>query len=94
MNVFIRSLNLKPGDEILSTDHEYGAVNNAWRFNCEKWGARYINHPVPVPLTTPEAFVDALWQGVTDRTKVISLSHITSPTALVFPVELVCATGA
>ncbi len=90
MNVFIRSLSLKAGDEVLTTDHEYGAINNAWRFNCEKWGARYINHPIPVPLTTPEAFVDELWKGVTERTKVISLSHITSPTALVFPVELVC----
>ncbi len=90
MNVIVRSLNLKPGDEVLTTDHEYGAVNNTWRFNCEKWGARYINQPIPVPLTTPEAFVDALWAGVTERTRVISLSHITSPTALIFPVELVC----
>ena len=90
MNVFIRSLNLKPGDEVLGTNHEYGAVNNTWRFNCEKWGAKYINHPIPVPLTTPEAFVEELWRGVTERTKVISISHISSPTALVFPIELVC----
>lgn len=90
MNIIIRSLNLQPGDEVLTTDHEYGAVNNTWRFNCAKWGARYINHPIPLPLTTPEAFVDALWAGVTERTRVISLSHITSPTALIFPIELVC----
>jgi isopenicillin-N epimerase len=43
-----------------------------------------------VPLTTPEAFVDALWQGVTEHTRVISISHVTSPTALTFPIELVC----
>jgi isopenicillin-N epimerase len=89
-NIVARSLNLQPGDEVLTTNHEYGAVNNAWQFNCAKWGARYINHPIPVPLTTPEAFVDALWEGVTERTRVISLSHITSPTALIFPIELVC----
>lgn len=90
INVVARSLKLGPGDEVLGTDHEYGAVNNTWRFNCEKAGARYINQPVPVPFSTPEAFVDALWEGVTERTRVISISHITSPTALIFPVELVC----
>lgn len=90
INIVARSLKLQPGDEILGTDHEYGAVNNTWRFNCEKTGARYINQPLAVPLTTPEAFVDALWAGVTERTRVISISHITSPTALRFPVELVC----
>jgi isopenicillin-N epimerase len=90
INIVARSLQLQPGDEVLGTDHEYGAVNNTWRFLCEKTGARYINHPVPVPLTTPEAFVDALWEGVTERTRVISISHITSPTALRFPIELVC----
>lgn len=90
INIVARSLKLQPGDEVLGTDHEYGAVNNTWRFNCEKSGARYINQSIPVPLTTPEAFVDALWEGVTERTRVISISHITSPTALIFPVELVC----
>lgn len=90
INVVARSLKLGAGDEVLGTDHEYGAVNNTWRFNCEKSGARYINQPVPMPLTTPEAFVDTLWEGVTERTRVISISHITSPTALIFPVQLVC----
>jgi isopenicillin-N epimerase len=90
MNIVARSLKLQPGDEVLGTDHEYGAVNNTWRFNCEKSGAHYINQPLPLPLTTAEAFVDALWEGVTERTRVISISHITSPTAVIFPLELVC----
>ena len=89
MNVIIRSLKLQPGDEVLTSDHEYGAVNNTWNYMAEKLGYRYVNQPIPLPVTTPEAFVDALWQGVTPRTRVISLSHITSPTALIFPVELV-----
>lgn len=91
INIVVRSLNLQPGDEVLGTDHEYGAINNTWHFNCKKWGARYINQPIPVPLTTPEAFVDILWAGVTERTRVIAISHITSPTALTFPIAQVCA---
>lgn len=90
INIVARSLQLEAGDEILTTDHEYGAVNNAWRFNFEKRGVKYINHSMPMPFTTSEAFVDRFWEGVTPRTKVITFSHITSPTALIFPAELIC----
>jgi len=91
LNYPIRSLQLGPGDEVLSTDHEYGALNNAWRYMAKQRGFTYINHPIRAPMTTREAFVDNLWEGVTPRTKVIFISHITSPTALIWPVELVCA---
>ncbi len=90
LNIVIRSLRLEPGDEVLTTDHEYGALDRAWRWACEKAGARYVAQPIPVPLPTPAAVADALWAGVTARTRVIFLSHITSPTALIFPVAEVC----
>ncbi len=89
VNVVTHSLRsqLKPGDEILTTDHEYNACENAWRFCCEKTGALYVRQSMPPPMTTAEAFVERFWQGVTARTRVIYLSHITSPTALIFPVR-------
>jgi isopenicillin-N epimerase len=90
INVVARSLDLQPGDEILTTNQEYGAVNNTWHFNFDQRGVKYINHPMPLPFTTPEAFVERFWEGVTPRTKVITFSHITSPTALIFPAELIC----
>ena len=86
MNMVARSIPLKAGDEILSTDHEYGAVDLLWTFICEKTGATYIRQPMPLPMTTPEAFIEQFWSAVTPRTKVISISHITSPTALIFPI--------
>lgn len=89
LNIVARSLDLGPGDEVLTTDHEYGALDRTWRFLAQKRGFSYRRQPIPVPLTTSEAFVEALWQGVTPRTRVIFLSHITSPTALIFPVEAV-----
>ena len=90
LNVFARSLPLHPGDEILATDHEYGALNLTWRHVCARTGASYVQRAIPLPVTTPEAMVETLWQGVTDRTRVIFLSHLTSPTALIFPVQEIC----
>jgi isopenicillin-N epimerase len=89
-NVVARSLKLRAGDEVLSTNHEYGAMDRAWRFVCQKRGARYINHSLPCPLESREQLVESLWGAVNDRTRVIFLSHITSPTALIFPVEEIC----
>jgi len=91
INVVARSLNLGPGDEVLSTNHEYGACDRAWRFLSREHGFTYKNQPIPVPVATREGLVDALWEGVTSRTRVIFLSHITSPTAIIFPVAEVCA---
>lgn len=86
LNAVIKSLTLQPGDEILGTDHEYGALDKTWEFICQRTSARYVRQPIPLPVTTAEAFVEQFWAGVTPRTRVVFLSHITSPTALIFPI--------
>jgi isopenicillin-N epimerase len=90
MNTVARSLDLRPGDEILTTDHEYGAVDLTWRYIKRQTGAKVVRAAIPLPVTTPAAFVDQLWSHVTPRTRLISISHITSPTALIFPVAAIC----
>jgi isopenicillin-N epimerase len=90
VNIIARSLQLAPRDEVLATDHEYGASDRAWRFTCLQRDVRYINQPIPLPIESDEAVLEHLWQGVTPRTKVIFISHITSPTALIFPIEKIC----
>ncbi len=85
---------LQPGDEVLTTNHEYGACNHAWQFNCQKAGAHYINHPIDLPIHSDEDFIERFWAGVTPRTRVIYLSHTTSPTALTFPLQELCRAGA
>ncbi|MBC7233446.1 MAG: aminotransferase class V-fold PLP-dependent enzyme [Chloroflexi bacterium] len=90
LNIVARSLPLRPGDEVLSTDHEYGAMDRTWRFVCQRRGAHYMNQPLPLPLESPEQVIETLWARVTERTRVLFMSHITSPTALILPVaELV-----
>ncbi len=87
LNIVARSIPLAQGDEVLSTDHEYGAMDRMWELVCAGRGARYVRRPVPVPLSGAPEVVDAVWSGVTDRTRVLFISHITSPTALTFPVK-------
>ncbi len=87
LNIVARSLELGPGDEVLSTDHEYGAMDRMWRFLSKERGFRYINHPIALPLATEEKFVEDVWSAVNPRTRVIFISHITSSTAIIFPVE-------
>jgi isopenicillin-N epimerase len=65
VNIVVRSLDLQPGDEILTTDHEYGAKDRTWQFISKKTGAIYRQQPMPLPLTTPEEFVEAFWAAVT-----------------------------
>lgn len=81
---------LQPGDEVLGTDHEYGACEAAWQAACAATGAVYRRVAVPLPFD-PSAFVDHLMAAVTPRTRVLFASHITSTTALVFPVAALCA---
>ncbi len=90
MNAVARSLHFELGDEVLATDLEYGAVDRTWRYYCNRVGAHYVTQPISLPITDVATFVDELWAGVTPQTKVIAISHITSGTALIFPVAEIC----
>ena len=89
VNTVARSVPLHAGDEVLSTDHEYGACNNAWNFVCQRSGAHYRQVEIPLPFEAAD-FTRRIWAAVTPRTRVIFLSHITSGTALMFPVTELC----
>lgn len=91
VNAVLRSLPLHPGDELLTTDHAYNAVGNALRFVAERTGATVVVAAVPFPLQAPDEVVEAVLSGVTPRTRLAVLDHVTSPTGLVFPVEKLVA---
>lgn len=91
VNIVARSLALGPGDEILATDHEYGACDRTWRFVARRSGAAYVCQPISLPVSEPAEIVEQLWAGVTPHTRLIFVSHITSPTALRLPVAEICA---
>ncbi|HEX8268339.1 MAG TPA: aminotransferase class V-fold PLP-dependent enzyme [Flavobacterium sp.] len=90
INTIMRSLDLQPGDEILATNHEYGAMDRTWNFFCKKTGAKYVRQPIELPVTTREKIIEDFWKGYTSNTKVIFLNQISSATALIFPVKEIC----
>lgn len=90
VNIIAKSLKLQPGDEVLTTDLEYGACERAWKYYCEKSGAKYVQHETRFPIESKEEFIQNFIKGITDKTKLIFISHITSSTALRLPVEEIC----
>ncbi|HGY92427.1 MAG TPA: aminotransferase class V-fold PLP-dependent enzyme [Planctomycetes bacterium] len=87
VNAVVRSLPLQPGDEILVTDHEYNACRNVADFVAARRGAVVRTASIPYPVASPEDALAPLVEALTDRTRLVMVDHITSSTALVFPVE-------
>ena len=90
VNMIAKSFPLRQGDEVLSTNIEYGACDRTWDYYCEKAGAKYRRQQIAFPLTCKEDFLEQFWEGLNDRTKLIFISHITSATALILPVQEIC----
>jgi isopenicillin-N epimerase len=90
VNTIMRSLNLQKGDEILTTNHEYGAMDRTWNFYCKKSGAKYIRQEISLPIISKEQILEEFWKGYNSNTKVIFLNQISSSTALIFPVKEIC----
>ena len=86
MNAVLRSLSFAPGDEILASSHVYGAVRQAIRHVCERSGAKFVEAEVPLPVADAEALVSSLAGRMSERTRLLVLDHVASPTGLVFPV--------
>ncbi len=86
INAVLRSIRLEPGDEILTTDHAYGAVLRTLEFVAAGSGAHLRIAPVPVPVPGPQAVIDAVASAIGPRTRLLVIDHVTSPTATIFPV--------
>ncbi len=90
VNIIAKSFSLKPGDEILSTNIEYGSCDRTWNYYCKKAGAVFKRQPIHFPLENKEDFIQQFCEGITAKTKLIFISHITSSTGLRLPVEEIC----
>ena len=90
LNAVIRSLNLTKNDEVLTTNHEYGALDKTWQYYSSKKGFHYKKINIDIPFDDKQKFIKSFLENITNNTKLIFLSHITSSTALIFPVKEIC----
>ncbi len=91
VNTVLRSLELGPSDEILTTDHAYNACRNALAWASTRLGVRIAVARVPFPVGGPGEVLDAVLASVTRRTRLALVDHVTSPTGLVFPIDRLVA---
>lgn len=90
VNILAKNLKLNPGDEVLTTDLEYGALDRTWKYYCEKQGANYKEVPIDLPLNSHREIIDKMVSAMSDKTKILFISEITSTTALKLPVYEIC----
>ncbi|MEM7185233.1 MAG: aminotransferase class V-fold PLP-dependent enzyme [Bacteroidota bacterium] len=91
MNYVGMGLDLKEGDELLNTDQEHGGGFGAWQTLAKRKGCVYKQAKMPVPANDPQEIVDAIFEQVTPKTKVIAIPHIISVYGVVMPVKAICA---
>ena len=90
LNTVIKNIDLKHNDEVLTSNHEYGALDKTWDYYSTKKGFSYKKVCIDIPYDSKEKFINSFLNNINKNTKVIFLSHITSSTGLIFPIKEIC----
>jgi isopenicillin-N epimerase len=91
VNAVLRSLEFRPGEEILSTTHTYNAVRQTIREVCRRTGAKSIEVRIELPVADEKNLSEPIQEKIGKRTRLLVLDHIASPTGLIFPVKRLAA---
>lgn len=87
VNSVLGSLKLNQGDELLTTNHSYNACKNAMHSVAEKASATVVVAEVPFPLSSSSEIIEAVLECITSKTRLVMLDHISSSTAIIFPLK-------
>ncbi len=91
VNAVLRSIELRPGDVLVTTDHVYRAVLQAMRFVARRAGAEVRIVPIPLPTSGEDEIVARIEAALDPRVRLVLVDHVTSPTAIVFPAARIAA---
>lgn len=87
VNTILRSLQFEQGDEILVPNHAYQACRNTIDFVASRWGAKVVEVAIPFPIDGPQVVIDLMKSACSERTKLVMIDTVTSPTGLRMPFE-------
>ena len=87
VNTILRSLHFEQGDEILVPNHAYQACRNSIDFVAKRWGANVVEVAIPFPIDSPQTVVELMKSACSERTKLVMIDTVTSPTGLRMPFE-------
>jgi selenocysteine lyase/cysteine desulfurase len=84
-NIVVKGVDLKPGDEVLITDHNHPSNNDSWKVRAQREGFTVTSLTVRVPAASREELISQIEKAVTPRTRVIAVTHVTSTTGIMYP---------
>jgi len=84
-NIVVKGVDLKPGDEVLITDHNHPSNNDSWKVRAKRDGFVVTSLPVRVPAASRDELIAQVEKAVTPRTKVVAVTHLTSTTGILYP---------
>jgi selenocysteine lyase/cysteine desulfurase len=90
-NIIVKGVDLKPGDEVLITDHNHPSNNDSWRVRAQRDGFLVKSLPVPIPAPSAEKLLADFERAITPRTRVIAITHLTSTTGIQYPAREIAA---
>ncbi|MBI1786934.1 MAG: aminotransferase class V-fold PLP-dependent enzyme [Acidobacteria bacterium] len=84
-NIIVKGVDLKPGDEVIVTDHNHPSNNDSWKVRARRDGFLVKSVPVPVPARGVDDLIAGIDRAITPRTRVIAITHVTSTTGILYP---------
>jgi selenocysteine lyase/cysteine desulfurase len=90
-NVVCNGLEMKSGEEAILTDQEHPGCRGCWEQKAARYGIKVVNVALPTPPDSPEEVVSIFERAITQQTRILVFSHITSPTGIILPVKQICA---
>jgi isopenicillin-N epimerase len=91
MSFVANGMDVGPGDEVVTTDHEHIGGKEPWRLATTRRGAKYTVVSLPVPAPSSEALLETVWSGVSPATTVVMVSQMTFTTGTIMPVAELAA---